>query len=883
MICLWCWTAALTVVVVVADSSSSKNDGNESQPVDWLSEDSVVLITGAAGFIGSELALALYRTYNVRKLLLVDRMGGHTSSSSSSSKHLALFEFQRQRLFATMQTLQQAATFYRADLRPYIPDYYVLGEISVLEHIFEDHPDITHIVHLADPYPHTSSTENSSEEDDVMHVKYREANVPKAGMMEAILEHLVDLQKGGKRVPHFTYASSSEVYPLVNPNNSSSILPFRETMDISVPSSLRGASKVIDETYAKLYYDMHQVYSVGLRFFDVYGPWATPGSTLFELAERAVSGETLISTTEQRTDTKGVRDYVYIDDAVDAIMSAMQFRPIGDSRRSKPPPPVVINVASGQGTSLDTIASMMESYFPPTSGNKKSPIARQREEEIQANSESSSFRHNKVIHAYGSTERAHRLLNFEPRVSLTNGIIKLLAWHYDRTYPFGNSDSQQSDGANYIASQGIASCEPYDNECLKGATIFPCASECSHVHKCTPSFYDGVLGWTQKVTEQCETVLYTVALNNDLESFTATDFVKDGNCNLAFVSASSRLVQNAVESSSTKMLHGKVHLQHNDWTLIPLEMIEGDNGALSLLPKLSPSVFFGPNTKHAIFIDATRVSVDSIPKVLEEASKQPSKEDIEDSPMSTATALLIGKLRSKDFVKQTLDIDDDDDVPVRQVFQSKESMLQNSAYRIVRMALADDLSTYSDDLDTPWMVHTLQSEDSQSLRCDVYGEVLQWGSNVNDKDAFDFVLELHDMWSRMARDLPILDDPELAQTEDGDSNVEEDDDDDHDTTVDEGGAQQEAAFGGGSGEADQQKEEDEEGVTHIKIDTKLETSGEDDEESKRSKGDNTPEQEARILNAESASVTWMGVLSAAHTKYFVRVAPSESVGIKRID
>lgn len=118
--------------------AETKENGD---PVDYLDENSVILITGAAGFIGSELALALYRTYSPKKILCVDRMGDHPATQ----QELALFEIQRQRVFRIMQTLGPKGRFYRVDFRPMIPEYFDLGEVPVLDHIFREHPDISHI------------------------------------------------------------------------------------------------------------------------------------------------------------------------------------------------------------------------------------------------------------------------------------------------------------------------------------------------------------------------------------------------------------------------------------------------------------------------------------------------------------------------------------------------------------------------------------------------------------------------------------------------------------------------------------------------------------------------------------------------------------------
>jgi hypothetical protein len=158
-----------------------------------LNSESVVLITGAAGFIGSELALALLRTYDVKKLLLVDDLGIPNENERAflygkskggvgtiyevmSEEDMGGFEMKRQRAFRIFHELTSSSRrngdgrrggtnddegyahdigdaetvrFYRADMRPSIPEFFDFGEVPLLEGIFQGHPDITHVVHLA--------------------------------------------------------------------------------------------------------------------------------------------------------------------------------------------------------------------------------------------------------------------------------------------------------------------------------------------------------------------------------------------------------------------------------------------------------------------------------------------------------------------------------------------------------------------------------------------------------------------------------------------------------------------------------------------------------------------------------------------------------------
>jgi UDP-glucuronate 4-epimerase len=867
------FVSSLFTTLFLIQSSLASNPNQQGQPDDYLTEGSVVLITGAAGFLGSELALALHRTYNPKQIICVDRM----SENPSSQEELALFEFQRQRTFSVFQTLGSKGSFYRVDFRPMIPEYFELGEVPVLDHIFREHPDITHVVHLADPFPHAA-----------LQVISREKDVPKAGMTEALMEQLLKIQRTGNRVPHFVYASSSEVYPSSSQDPPS---PFAETHTISTPSSLRGAAKLIDETLAKMYNDMHGIYSVGLRFFSVYGPWSAPGSPLFEMAERAVTGDSPLWDSKW----KNIKDYVYIDDAVDAMMAAMQFRPQGEKHT-----PIVFNVASGQGASLKQIVEMMEYYFP-----------RQKSASMQniPNDEDGS-----PTVSYGSTKRAEKFLGYKPRVSLEDGIVKLLAWHYDRAFPYGGGNQRMSDDkAKLIASKGIESCFPNDRECLKATPVFPCASECSHEVQCIDSFYDEIIGWTQSVTKNCELVLYTVDLDNNLESLPSAhlkvrskskSFV-DGNCNLAFVSANSKLFRSTSPSSRMSTFFGgsPAVRKHGEWILVPVNVPDSpndqddrtNNQMLSLLPKLSPGLFFS-NAKRAIYIDPN-ILLDSIPKLLQEASMQPYNEEVEGR-----TAMLIGKGNPADYFAREYDFDN----PQRQTLAPIETVVQNAAYRMVRIAVSDMLfdNGFMELMDSRWMVHTLQSDDSRLFRCDVFGEVIQWEVNT-DRSALEFVLGLHDMWSQViaresddgawwigenVRTVPegyAASPTRRRRLQEKDANGEvADEDGDEDNVDGEGsgddldGDKEDAGGEEGDKTGMQAESVQQEEVDHASV----KRGGSSEEDIDQDTGDDEPDA-ADILSERdfSAYDTWMGVLSASSVKYFVRIVPSSEVGVLSLD
>ena len=704
----------------VAFSETSNNEAADTSA--FLTTESVVLITGAGGFIGSELALALHRTYGPKKLILIDSMDSgfgsvtpdsiiHGKVPERSERDLALLEFKRQRVFHVLQQIGRAAHFYRVDFRPNVPEFYEQGEVPVLHHIFSMHPDITHVVHLADHYHRGSTFEKRKQDQLLTQTIPRIHGQPKAGMMESLLEELRVVKKDG-RMPHFLYASSYEVYNYYSDDNQSNPPPFTEDKPLSTPSSFAGASKLMDEVLAQTYFKTDSIYSVGLRLFSVYGPWGLPGSPMYEMAERVSVGK---SPLDIETDIlHDVRDFVYIDDAVDAIMSAMQFRY---------QQPVVFNVGSGKGTSLRQVGEIMQSYV---TGKNATSLKPQTPETV----------------AVANIGRAERVLGYKARVSLEQGLEQLLAWHYDRAYPYGSPDKK---GTNRIADKGIVSCNKYDKECLKGTPVFPCASECAHDSQCIPTFYDDVLAYSRMLTEECEAVMYTISLEDDLSAIPSAQVQvsakskshiegNGGRCNIAFVSESSPLYRRLSSSSQTN--GGKaLPVMHGHWVLIPVAIsthVKDIMHILKLIPKLSPGQFFGSKTTRAIYCDPN-VVMDNVPLILNEFEKKP---DSVGGP--AATAILIGKSRHSG---QERLID---------ATTSLQERVQNTAYRMIRIAAIDEMagSGFSLRVDPSFIVHSLKNDNSRLYRCDILGEVVQWDV-ASEAPAIEFVTGLHDMWSRV--------------------------------------------------------------------------------------------------------------------------------------
>ena len=1042
-------------------NGNGNGNGNASSNRDLLDEDSVVLITGAAGFLGSELALALRSTYGVGRILCVDSMasgfgpgpgalaartegewrdrqqaqqgkgmgegggGPPPSLRARTEEELALFEFKRQRAFRLLQHAGEAVRFYRADFRPTLPEYHDTGEVPLLDSIFRSHPDITHVVHLADPY-HAALPE------ELVQAVPRTKDQPRSGMMEALMEQLKKVaderaeEAGdgdgdggslppGARAPHFVYASSYEVYNHVHPYpeagdgdgkggggpTNPNPPPFREDRTLTVPSSLRGTSKAIDEIIAATYRSYHGLYSVALRLFPVYGPWGIPGTPLFEMAETAVSdpwdpvledpadgsgegeegggggegggGRGAVPRTKLHPDD--VRDYVYIDDAVDAIMTAMQYRPSppiggegddgggsemededvdeegwGRGRKEEKdaagedgedededgapfsPPNVVINVGTGRGSSLRDVARLMEAHLPRQGGA---------EGEDPVGGGGGGGGEGATV-SIASTRRAEVLLDFKPRVDLEEGIARLLAWHGDRASPYGgraplpsqggapgadgggrradggegeggiaigggdekDGTRNQITGGHRLASLGIEACSPFDRDCLKGAPVFPCASECSRRSQCTPSFLDDAAQISRSVTAGCDAVLYTVHLGDDVATIPSahTAVSQDsapyvegngGRCNVAFVSEGSDLVGKikmergiaphvAVSKEFLRRVNGgngkeaaDVLLSHGFWTLIPVASPQRDASdedyddwhLLRLLPKVSPGLFFSGRTKHAVYADPD-VSFGSIPQLLREATMQPYKEG-----MRGATAAIVGDGPAESERRIATGARGSPFEPMQQGTASARSeALQLRAYNMIRVGLQGEMQGGGSVpiVDSSWIVHALGVEDARLFRCDVYGEVVQWEAG-SDERSMEFVMGLHDLWSRIIVTWGGVD-PWWKKRED--TNI----------TVVPVVADPDSS------------REDEIAAAPRKTRRLTDVTSLSPSPTTASDEDVPPEFERRRLEEEADVTgsdptvssdadegTWLGVLSSTEVHYFVRILPSASVSAVHVD
>ncbi len=246
-------------------------------------ENKTILVTGAAGFIGANLATELLNTVRGVNLIGIDSMNDYYDVSI---KEYRLTEIKQ--LAATKQ--ESKWVFIKGNL----------ADKTFIEKIFTEYkPEI--VVNLAAQAGVRYSITNP----DV----YIESNVVGFyNILEACRNHPVE---------HLVYASSSSVY------GSNKKVPYSTDDKVDNPVSLYAATKKSNELLAHAYSKLYNIPSTGLRFFTVYGPAGRPDMAYFGFTNKLLKGETI----QIFNYGNCKRDFTYVDDIVEGIRRVMERAP----------------------------------------------------------------------------------------------------------------------------------------------------------------------------------------------------------------------------------------------------------------------------------------------------------------------------------------------------------------------------------------------------------------------------------------------------------------------------------------------------------------------------------------------------------------------------
>ena len=241
-----------------------------------------ILVTGAAGFIGAELVIALLRKCNEIQVLGLDNMSG--------GYDISLKNYRLERIEAAASDLGRSSwKFLEGDI----------AESGTVRDVFSDfRPDI--VVNLAAQAGVRRSID--------LPEQYITSNITGFFNILEACRHSCDNGMAG--VKHLVYASSSSVYGL-NTN-----IPYSTDDRTDSPVSLYAATKKCDEMLAHAYSKLYDIPVTGLRFFTVYGPAGRPDMAYYDFTGRLAAGKKIRIFNYGRCR----RDFTYIDDIVEGVI-----------------------------------------------------------------------------------------------------------------------------------------------------------------------------------------------------------------------------------------------------------------------------------------------------------------------------------------------------------------------------------------------------------------------------------------------------------------------------------------------------------------------------------------------------------------------------------
>ena len=267
-----------------------------------------VLVTGAAGFIGSYVTL--YLTARGDDVVGLDNFNDYYDVSLKRARHQRIERFVAGALDETVYPEVCRPPAERGTFRMVEGD---LSDRALVEELFAGQ-QFDKVVHLAAQAGVRYSIENPH--------AYIDSNiVGTMNILEGCRHH---------RVGHLVYASSSSVY------GANESMPFSVHDNVDHPLSLYAASKKANELMAHTYSHLYDLPTTGLRFFTVYGPWGRPDMALF-LFTKAILADQPIDVFNYG---KHRRDFTYIDDIVEGVVRTLDHTAAANPqwRGEKPDP-----------------------------------------------------------------------------------------------------------------------------------------------------------------------------------------------------------------------------------------------------------------------------------------------------------------------------------------------------------------------------------------------------------------------------------------------------------------------------------------------------------------------------------------------------------------
>lgn len=345
-----------------------------------------VLVTGAAGFIGSNLVLELINEVEKINIIGIDNMNDYydVSIKEYRLKKIQLLDDKHK---------DSSWTFIKGNI----------ADKTIIDEIFKIYkPDI--VVNLAAQAGVRYSISNPD--------AYIESNLIGFYNILEACRHSYD--EGVKGVEHLVYASSSSVY------GSNKKVPYSTDDKVDNPVSLYAATKKSNELMAHAYSKLYNIPSTGLRFFTVYGPAGRPDMAYFGFTNKLREGKTI----EIFNYGNCKRDFTYVDDIVEGVKRVMQNPPERKNGEDglPIPPYAVYNIGNSNPENLLEFVDILQQELIRAGVLPE-------DYDFEAHKKLVPMQAGDVPVTFADTTPLERDFGFKPSTSLREGLRKFAEWY----------------------------------------------------------------------------------------------------------------------------------------------------------------------------------------------------------------------------------------------------------------------------------------------------------------------------------------------------------------------------------------------------------------------------------------------------------------------
>lgn len=341
-------------------------------------DNSVILVTGGAGFIGYHLILKLLKTAKKSTIISFDNLNNYYD--------VRLKEWRLKSIQSAVESSSCSYTFIQGDLFDSIR----------LRQVFEKYRP-TIVVNLAAQAGVRYSIDHPAD--------YINSNIVGFFNILEICRYFP--------VMHLIFASSSSVY------GGNTKIPFSVNDRVDTPVSLYAATKKSNELMAYAYSKLYGIAVTGLRFFTVYGPAGRPDMFYFSATQKLIAGEKI----KIFNYGKCSRDFTYIDDIINGVLKVIPVPPHKTNKSSGEtmPPYMIYNIGGGNPENLLTFIDTLQETVVSLG-------LLPHNYDFESLREYVSMQKGDVPITYADSSDLYRDFSFTPKIGIREGLYEFVKW-----------------------------------------------------------------------------------------------------------------------------------------------------------------------------------------------------------------------------------------------------------------------------------------------------------------------------------------------------------------------------------------------------------------------------------------------------------------------